>query len=177
MGVGDEGGSGGLVGGPEGVGQEDFDGLAEEFVAGVAEEGFGTFIDEDHVAVLIDDDHGVGGGFEEFSESFLEFFAVGDIFDQAIVAVDFAGGLAMDDGGVANPADGAVAMLDAMFDGGRVFALEDTGNVVLDDFAVVGVDDFDPEVGFFGEVVGGEAGGGEATFAVDGAGGSAVFET
>ncbi len=63
----------------EALGNEDFDRLAEQFMASVAKEFLGLGIDEDDPAIFIDDHDRVGGGFEQSAELFLRLFSAGDI--------------------------------------------------------------------------------------------------
>ncbi|BCJ49193.1 hypothetical protein Asp14428_06680 [Actinoplanes sp. NBRC 14428] len=56
------------VGGGEVVGDEDLDGFAEQFAAGVAEESFGLGVDEDDPAGGVGADDRVRGGVEELFE-------------------------------------------------------------------------------------------------------------
>jgi hypothetical protein len=53
------------VGPLQGVRKEDLDGLTDQRVARVSEELLGLAVYEDDKAVIVDDDHAVGGGLEQ----------------------------------------------------------------------------------------------------------------
>ena len=70
----------------EPLGDENLDGLAHQVVAAAEEEPLGGAIDEHDRAVLTGDDHGVGGGFEQFAELLLGLHPVGDVLTGALHA-------------------------------------------------------------------------------------------
>ena len=135
----------------EAFGDEVFEGEAEQFLAGVAEEGDGLGVDEFDEAALVDDNHGVWGGFEEAAEFGFGAFALGDIADgvdgeEAVLGVegaegDFGGEL----GAIAAEAWEFEALVEEVLaagvggEGGAVLGLESAGG--FGDEAVHGLAD------------------------------------
>ena len=67
--------------GPEAARDQDFDGLAQEFLALVAEQGLGLGIDEPDDSRVVDDDHGVRRRLQQPPEPLLGGFTVTDVTD------------------------------------------------------------------------------------------------
>ena len=61
------------------LGHENLDGLADQFVALVAEQPLGLTVDQDDPAVTVDDHHGVRRRLEQVTELFLRPLAFGDV--------------------------------------------------------------------------------------------------
>ena len=68
---------------PEAVGDKQLDGSTEKFAAVVAEQALGLGVYEDDVATAVDDDHSVGGAFEQGTETVVGTPALGHVAGDA----------------------------------------------------------------------------------------------
>ncbi len=98
------------------------------------------------------------------SQGLLGVSALGHVADEAVVGERVSVGGAMDDGRVADPADGPVLALDPVLDRGTVLARVEAARASLDEGPVLGDDHLQPEMRIRLQLRAAVAGQGQAAF-------------
>ena len=98
------------------LGHEEFDRLLDQLLSRIAKDAFRLGVDQSDPAVLVDDQHGIGGRFQDAPGSLLEPLALRDVLHQTVVMLQHASIIAVADNCVADPADLAILVQDAMFE-------------------------------------------------------------
>ena len=118
---------------------EHFHRLAEQFLAGKTEQFLRLRVDQDDVAVLVDDHHGVGGRLHQAAKLLLGPFALGDVEGNALQEQRLAVRIESHLGLAVNPHHPAVARHEAILRAERLAQGARPGELDVPALAVVGV--------------------------------------
>ena len=122
-------------------------GLAEQLCAGMTEDVLRLRIDQHNPSLGIDNHHGVRRGLQHPLASLLSLLAIGDVFHETVVPQEMPAFVLVGYDRVADPAHDAVLPHNPVLERRDPLGAEHAGDVVANQFAVLGMDHVDPQIG------------------------------